>query len=279
MTALPKAVYALIGWFEAKTVVLPDDDEAHTQLVASLKPQSWFDSLCASSAERSFWTKIGTFSGLSLLSGLIGLWFSASVLLSLTVLVLSLGLHSALVSHHVKRILHEQSLVHSTSELQEHLDTHLQEQKNALQEQLEKLEYETRVFHDNNTALTAQVEEVESSTQELLHIEQEVDEVVHTLQKDADNLTQALQDTQHNTEQLSHSTDAFHQEVVYIGQTHQEFNHLVTDLSDAVDKLTGKTEVAEVESTFCKELETAQQKKNDDIAQHLQYYQELLDKQ
>lgn len=160
--------------------------------------KSWFDKITSWWVGRSFFVKLAAIAGLTLVSGLFGVLIDASLLFSLSTLIISLIVHKLFTSHEENRRQATQisaqesiALVTNLGVIQTHLATTvenlnsnatvLQNQNAVMSEQVTVLEGESQHIQENNTTLAAVVTEIISANGTLLEQERVVTQDLHAV--------------------------------------------------------------------------------------------------
>lgn len=260
LIAGPQAAAKVVSWFSSKYIELPDTPEGRLTRQA-IKPKSWFDKGAAIWAECSLWTKLSVLVGISLVSGLIGLALSAPIFLAITSFFVCIGVHSALVSHHLKRIEHAQQLMSETLTLQqdaqdvielinqEVVDT-LCAQKKTMNAQLTQLSGDADALHEATDSLSKQVELVTQVNAGLKDAELSIHTTLDEVHKTTTQLDASLQTIQESCGTFSDSVGEFSALVESIETSHKELDATVSTLSSAVAQLTNTTNTDSLLSEF-----------------------------
>ncbi len=252
LSAVPKAIADAFSWFHSKKIDIPDTEQGK-RLKKALQPNSLMDKLAQTWAHASFWTKGAVLVGASLVFGVVGIAFSAPILLSFTSLVLGLGLHGLLVGHHEGRVKQISSMV----TLQEQLSGEVKEalilikgevvdfiqaQKKEAEETFVEFKKETQELAQAVTGIEEQVTEVVLVNKKLVDAGQRIEQTLNQLERQAVAWNNELKQHQKELGSVVRATNTLSGLVDGVTSSHKRFDATVSQLHDAVAELSKSQE-------------------------------------
>ena len=232
------------SWFILEKVSLPED-EAGELMRRTLAQKSWFDKLTSSWVEQPFWVKCTVITGVILIAGVIGLWFSVSLLLMTLVGITALGIHTLFVAHEHQRrqnalmmaqeaIALNQDLGANQELLEEvivevdHAADDLVTYSEAMKDNAHLLEEQTEQMKRQNELLAEQAQEVTQATKELVEAEHQAHEHLDLAVDALHELTEAVVETKGVVEGIGVAVSKFNVAVESIESSQMRYAEMVT---------------------------------------------------
>ncbi|WP_298627078.1 hypothetical protein [uncultured Legionella sp.] len=252
VSSVPKAIAEVFSWFNSKKMDIPDTEQGK-RLKQALLPNSSVDSLAQTWAYASFWTKGAVLIGATLAFGVLGIAFGASILLSITSLILGLALHGVLIAHHegrVKQIVSmvkqqellrdevKEALVSIKGEVVDFLETHKKEAEDTFVE----FKKETQKLAEAVTDIDEQVSEVVLVNKKLVEAEQHIETTLNQLERQAIAWNDELEQHKKELGSVISATNTLSGLVAGVTKSHELFDATVSQLHEAVNELTKSRE-------------------------------------
>lgn len=239
---------AVLSSFRSKKRDFPDTEQGR-RLQQALRPDSLINKVAHTWAYASLWTKSGVLAGTTLVCGLLGLAFGASLVLSIASMVIGLSIHGLLVAHHEKRVQRIMSWVNEQEVIREEVETVLKSVQADGMEfiQAQKKEHEATLmqFKQETEDLTKVVEVVEeqvaavvSTNTQLEEVGQHIETTLHEVKEQGLAWNKGLEQHQEVLGTVHDATHAFSELVDKAVHTHKAFDCTVGELHEAVAALT-----------------------------------------
>lgn len=226
----------------------PDTEQGH-RLQQALRPDSLFDKVAQSWAYASFLTKGAVLAGSTLVFGLLGLGFGASIILSIASMVIGLGVHGLLIAHHegrVRRItglfkaqeLVREELGDALKSVQEDVVDFIQTQKKEAEDSLVEFKKDAKTLTKVVAAVDEQVGVVVSANKQLEEVGQHIETSLHQVEEQTLSWNKELDQHQEVLSTVIDSAHVFSDLVDNLALSHKAFDTTVGELHEAVVQLT-----------------------------------------
>ena len=253
--SLMKILYAIIqmfqtvaGWFSSPSAESFTQDESGELMRRYMARQSWFDKISYDWTNRSFFQKATFIIGLTLFSGLIGLFLGAPTIIALSVGFISLTLHSLLVSHEQDR--RASARIFAAEAVA--LNTDLRESKKVFNEKVVELSNHAQELQNINETANNQLSLLKSENQKIIQQNAELIVQTDSLKIKAAELTEQHTAVEVKFKEMSTHLENCSQEVVRTTGTVATIGNTVSDFSVAVkDIRQSQTVFSQAANSFC----------------------------
>lgn len=243
-----KKLSEVFSWFSSKKRDIPDTEQGR-RLQQALLPDSLFDKLGQTWAYASFWTKGAVLAGTTLVFGLLGLAFGASILLSMASMVIGLGVHGLLVAHHEGRVKRIMGLVDEQERLRKEVGDVLksvqgevvdfiQAQKKETQETFVQFKKDAKAITKVVTFVDEQVGAVASVNKQLEDVGHHIETTLNEVDGQALAWNEGLEQHQEVLDSVIDAAHTFSDLVDDVEHSHKAFDNSVGTLHEAVAALT-----------------------------------------
>lgn len=240
------------SWFTLEKASLPED-EAGELMRRTLAQKSWFDTLTSGWVEQPFWIKCAVISGVTIIAGVIGLWFGISLLLMSLVGIAACGIHTLFVAHEHQRrhnahmmaqeaIALNQDLKANQQVLDEvivvvdHAADDLVTYSEAMKDNAHLLEEQAKQMKHQKELLAEHTEEVTQATKELVEAEKQAQECLELTVDSLHQLTEVVVETKGHVEGIGSAASKFTVAVDSIESSQQRYAEMVSQFGLFVQK-------------------------------------------
>ncbi len=246
--AAPKKLVEGFSWFSSKKMDIPDTEQGR-RLKQALLPDSLFDKVAQTWAYASFWTKGAVLGGTTLVFGLLGLVFGASIVLSIASMVIGLSIHGLLVAHHEGRVKRIMGLVKEQEFLRDEVGDALKSVQGEVVDFIHAQKKETEATfiqfkkdaQDLTKAVTVvdeQLASVVSVNKQLEEVGQHIETTLHEVDEQALAWNKGLEQHQEVLGTVIDASHTFSGLVDDVANSHKAFDTTVVQLHEAVAELT-----------------------------------------
>ena len=246
--AIKQMFQTVAGWFSSPSAENFPQDESGELMRRYMARQSWFDKISYDWTNRSFFQKATFIIGLTLFSGLVGLFLGAPTIIALSVGFIALTLHSLLVSHEQER----QASAKIFAAEAVALNTDLRESKKVFNEKSVELGNHAQELQKINETANNQLSLLKSENQKIIQQNSELISQTESLQTKAAELTEQHTAVEVKFKEMSTHLENCSQEVVRTTATVATIGNTVSDFSEAAkDIRQSQTVFSQAANSFC----------------------------
>lgn len=230
LPAIRHMLLTFTNWFSSPTLEKFNHNESGELMRRYMARQSWFDKISYEWTHQSIFQKATIIIGITLFSGLVGVFFGAPTIIALSAGFIALTMHSLLVSHERKR----QASAKNFAEEAIALNEDLRQSKKVLDEKIVALAKQVQELQQKNNNVNVQISLL---TAENIKITQQNHELVAQTQRlkaETANLTEQQATAAVRFKQVSTQLEACSKEVVQTTTNVMTLKEVVSDFSKIV---------------------------------------------